>query len=102
MDVLEAAQDLVDQELHVIIAQLLRPDDVVQVSAHQMCRHVDLAERLQTLVRMEDVQKANHVLMVHVLEGEDDEQLIGGYDVISRRCLDKIAIWYSIATIDGE
>lgn len=40
VNVLQATQNLIDEELHVIVRQLLRSDDVVQVSAHQMRNQV--------------------------------------------------------------
>ena len=35
-DILHAADDLVDEELDVVVGKLLRLDDVVQVSSHQV------------------------------------------------------------------
>ena len=36
LSILHAADDLVDEELDVVIGKLLRLDDVVQVSSHQV------------------------------------------------------------------
>lgn len=69
VDVLQAAQNLVHQELHVIVGQALRANDVVQIGAHQVRAHVHLLKVLQLgAVRMEHVQQPDHVLVVHVLE----------------------------------
>ena len=40
MDVLHPPDNLVDQELDVVIRELLGPDDVVEVSPHQVSHHV--------------------------------------------------------------
>ena len=44
VDVLHASEDLVDEELDVIVAQLLRFHNVVQVRSHQMGDEVDVRE----------------------------------------------------------
>ena len=36
LSILHAADDLVDEELDVVVGKLLRLDDVVQVSSHQV------------------------------------------------------------------
>lgn len=68
--VLQAAQDLVDEELDMLVRQALGADDVVQVGAHQVRHQVDLLERFERIVgpRMEHVQQADNVLVVHVLQ----------------------------------
>lgn len=69
MNVLEAAQNLIDQKLHMVVGQPLRANNIVQVGAHQVRTHVHLFERLQPIaVRMEHVEQSDHVLVVHVLE----------------------------------
>ena len=36
VDILEASQDLIDQELHVLVRQRLRLENVIQVGTHQV------------------------------------------------------------------
>ena len=45
VDVLEAAQDLVDEKLHVLVGERLRLEDVVQVGAHQVGDKIPEVER---------------------------------------------------------
>lgn len=68
VDVLEAAQHLVDQELHVIVGKALRSNDVVQVGSHEMSHEVDLLERFQGVAMVEGVEQSDDVLVVHVLQ----------------------------------
>lgn len=69
VNVLQAAQNLVHQELHVVVGQPLRADDVVQIGAHQVRHHVHLLKvLLPVAVRMEHVQQSDDVLVVHVLQ----------------------------------
>lgn len=68
MDVLEPSKHLVHKELHVIVGQSLRADDVVQVGAHQVGDQVDLLEGLQGVPVVERVEQSDDVLMVHVLQ----------------------------------
>lgn len=58
VDILETTQDLVHQKLDMIIGELLRADDVVQVSPHEVGHHVHLLKLLQCFLRAEDVQHA--------------------------------------------
>ena len=44
VDVLHAPEDLVDEELDVVVRQLLRFDDVVEVGAHEVGHEVEIAE----------------------------------------------------------
>ena len=40
VDVLHAPEDLVDEELDVVVRQLLRFDDVVEVGSHEVGHHI--------------------------------------------------------------
>jgi len=71
VDVLQTAQDLVDQKLNVVVGQLLGAYDVVQIGVHQVGHHVDLLklfQRIGGLSGMKDVQQTDDVLVVHVLQ----------------------------------
>lgn len=68
MDVLEPSKHLIHKELHVIIGQSLRADDVVQVGSHQVRYQVDLLEGLQGVPMVERVKQSDNVLVVHVLQ----------------------------------
>jgi hypothetical protein len=45
VDVLHAAYNLIDEELHMVVRQLLRLDDIVQVGAHQVGYQVPLYKK---------------------------------------------------------
>lgn len=68
VDVLQAAQHLIDEELHVVVGQSLCANDVVQVGAHQMGHQVDLLKSFERFAVVESVQQADDVLVVHVLQ----------------------------------
>jgi len=71
VDVLQTAQDLVDQKLDMIIRQFLRAYYVVQIGVHQVGHHVHLLELIQRiggLSWMKDIQQTNNVLVIHVLQ----------------------------------
>ena len=59
MDVLHAAEDLVDQELDVVVRQLLSLDNVVQVGPHQRADQVHVSEVVQRRAGGEHVQKVD-------------------------------------------
>lgn len=63
--VLQSAQDLVNQKLHVIVGQLLRAYYVVQVGTHEIGDEVDLAG---VIVRVEHILQSDHILVTHVLQ----------------------------------
>lgn len=68
MDVLEPSKHLIYKELHVIVGQSLRADNVVQVGAHQVSDEVNLLEGLQGVPMVERVKQSDDVLVVHVLQ----------------------------------
>ena len=59
VNVLHAPEDLVDEELDVVVAQLLRLHDVVEVGAHQVRHQVHVGELAQVLGRGEHVEQAD-------------------------------------------
>ena len=44
VDVLHASENLVDEELDMVVGQLLRFDDVIEVCAHEVSDEVEIAE----------------------------------------------------------
>ena len=68
VDVLESTQDLVQEVLDVVDRQRLRGvDDAVQVSLHEVLDDVYVVELLRPSGRRDDVQDADHVLVVEPL-----------------------------------
>lgn len=62
VEVERAAQDLVEEDLHVVGRECLRRhDDAVQVRLHQLAHHVDLVERLHCRRRLQDVDRRQHL-----------------------------------------
>ena len=61
VDVLHAPEDLVDEELDVVVAQLLRLHDVVQVGTHQVGHEVHVGELGLVARRRENVEKADNL-----------------------------------------
>ena len=59
MDVLHAAEDLVDQELDVVVRQLLSLDNVVEVGPHQRADQVHVSEVVQRRAGGEHVQQVD-------------------------------------------
>ena len=55
VDVLHAPENLVDEELDVVVGELLRLDDVVEVGAHEVRDKVEIAELGQRCRGSEDV-----------------------------------------------
>lgn len=55
VDVLHTPEDLVDEELDVVVGELLRLDDVVEVGAHKVRDEVEVAELGQRHRGSEDV-----------------------------------------------
>lgn len=69
VNIFKTPKDLVHQKLNMIIRQLLCANNVVEVGAHQMCHKVHLLEGLQRIIaRMKNIQQANNVLVIHVLQ----------------------------------
>ena len=61
VDVLHAPEDLVDEELDVVVAQLLRLHDVVQVGTHQVGHEVHVGELGLVARRRENVEQADNL-----------------------------------------
>ena len=70
VDGLEAAEDLVDEVLDVVVGErLLAVDDVVQVRVHQLEREVDVIPLINRPGRRRhDVAQVEDVLVVEVLQ----------------------------------
>lgn len=51
MDVLQSAKNLIHEELHMIVAEFLRPYNVVQVSPHQVSNQISGKRNDRWLVR---------------------------------------------------
>ncbi len=83
VDVLHAPEYLVDEELHVVVAQLLRLDDVVEVRPHEVRHQVHVGELGQRRGRGEHVQEAND------LERREREREERGYYVVGARAKEK-------------
>ena len=78
--ILHAADDLVDEELDVVVGKLLRLDDVVQVSTHQVGHldtvdwvrkkghfyHVDISKLVKRVLRCEAVEKSNDLKVAYI------------------------------------
>ena len=59
IEVLHAAEDLVDQELDVVVRQFLSLDNVVQVGPHQRADQVHVSEVVQRRAGGEHVQQVD-------------------------------------------
>lgn len=68
VDVFHASEDLIDQKLDVVVGQSLSLDNVVQVGPHQVGDQVHVDKLVQGFAGRKDIQQANDVFMVHVLE----------------------------------
>ena len=80
LSILHAADDLVDEELDVVVGKLLRLDDVVQVSSHQVSHletvdwirkkghfyHVDISKLIKCVLRCEAVEKSNDLKVAYI------------------------------------
>ena len=64
VDVEQAAQDLVDKVLHVLVCECLaRADDLRQVGVHQVRHHVHVVKRVVRL-GTDDVNQLEHLLLL--------------------------------------
>ena len=87
VDRVDAAEDLVQEVLVVLVGQgLLRVDDVVEVGVHQLGDDVHVLPLLRVRVRRrEDVDEAEHVVVLEVLEDLDlAQQPLAVDDVLER------------------
>ena len=70
VDVLHAPEDLVDEELDVVVGELLRLDDVVEVRAHEVGDEVEVAELGQSRRGSEDVLQPDDLKTRYIIETE--------------------------------
>jgi len=63
----ERTQSLVDEVLAVVVGELLRADDSVHVSLHELLNEINLCERLQASWLL-DVENGYDILMIKVSE----------------------------------
>ena len=66
VDVLQSSQDLVHEKLYVVVRQLLRLHDVVQISAHERSHQIDVAEVIQGCARREHIHQVDDLEEVNV------------------------------------
>ena len=59
VDVLHASENLVDEELDMVVRQLLRFDDVVEVCAHEVSDEVEVTELGQARGWSKDVLQSD-------------------------------------------
>ena len=81
---------LVNEVLAMIVAELLRPNDAMEVGLHELLNEVDLLEVVETR-RTEDIENGDDVLVMKVAEeldfaegAEAEEGVLEGEDLLDR------------------